>query len=65
MKKGIVKFYNPSKGWGFIKYDGGKEIFVHHTGIEGDELTEGAEVEFEIENGKKGLNAINVRIIGN
>ena len=61
MKKGTVKFFNGSKGFGFISEDGtDKEYFVHVTGLI-DEITEGDTVEFELKEGKKGLNAISVK----
>ncbi|NJO89194.1 MAG: cold shock domain-containing protein [Chloroflexia bacterium] len=63
MSKGTVKFFNESKGFGFIKEDGtNKEHFVHVTGLV-DEINEGDEVEFELKEGRKGLNAVNVRVI--
>ena len=53
MAKGTVKFFNESKGFGFISEDGGgKDHFVHQTGLI-DEIREGDEVEFELEQGKK------------
>lgn len=61
MKKGTVKFFNEAKGFGFIKEDGGQEIFVHVTGLK-EEIRENDEVVFEVENGKKGLNAVNVSL---
>lgn len=61
MKKGTVKFFNETKGFGFIKEDGGQEIFVHVTGLK-EEIRENDEVTFEVENGKKGLNAVNVSL---
>lgn len=59
MKKGTVKFFNEAKGFGFIKEESGEEIFVHVTALK-EEIRENDEVVFEVENGKKGLNAINV-----
>jgi CspA family cold shock protein len=61
MKKGKVKFFNEAKGFGFIKEDGGQEIFVHVTGLK-EEIRENDDVVFEVEEGKKGLNAINVSL---
>ncbi len=63
MSKGTVKFFNDSKGYGFINEEGvEKEHFVHVTGLI-DEIREGDQVEFDLEQGKKGLNAVNVRVI--
>lgn len=63
MNKGIVKFFNESKGFGFIREDGtDKEHFVHVTGLI-DKINEGDEVEFELKEGRKGLNAVNVKVI--
>lgn len=63
MSNGTVKFFNESKGFGFIIEDGSnKEYFVHHSGLI-DEIREGDKVEFELTEGKKGMNAINVRVI--
>ena len=63
MKNGIVKFFNASKGFGFItEDDSNTEYFVHVTGII-DEINEGDAVEFELKEGKKGMNAVNVRIL--
>ncbi len=59
MKKGKVKFFNETKGFGFIKEDGGQEIFVHVSGLKED-IQENDTVMFEVEQGKKGLNAVNV-----
>ena len=61
MKKGTVKFFNEAKGFGFIVEDGSNaEHFVHVTGLI-SEVREGDEVEFELKQGKKGLNAVNVQ----
>ncbi len=62
MNKGKVKFFNDSKGFGFIAEDNGKEHFVHVTGLI-DEINEGDEVEFDLQEGKKGLNAVNVKVV--
>ncbi len=59
---GTVKFYNESKGFGFIKSDDGEEIFVHVTGLAGDRIRENDSVTFEVQQGKKGLNAVNVKL---
>ena len=61
MSKGTVKFFNETKGFGFIVEDESeKEHFVHVSGII-DEIKEGDEVEFELKEGRKGLNAVNVK----
>jgi CspA family cold shock protein len=63
MPQGKVKWFNPEKGYGFISCDDGDDVFVHHTGILGEgfrSLDEGQQVEFEVTQGKKGLQAINV-----
>jgi CspA family cold shock protein len=63
MSKGTVKFFNESKGFGFISEDGTqKEYFVHASGLV-DEIREGDAVEFELTEGKKGLNAVDVKVI--
>ncbi|MDC1265366.1 cold-shock protein [Flavobacteriaceae bacterium] len=63
MKNGTVKFFNASKGFGFItEDDSNTEYFVHITGII-DEINEGDKVEFELKEGRKGMNAVNVRIL--
>ncbi|WKN30405.1 cold-shock protein [Porifericola rhodea] len=63
MKEGIVKFFNYSKGFGFIKpSDSGADIFVHESGLV-DEIEENDKVEYEEEEGRKGLNAVNVSVI--
>lgn len=62
MKNGIVKFFNDSKGYGFIKdSEEEKEYFVHVTGLI-DEVKENDEVSFELQEGRKGLNAVNVKL---
>lgn len=61
MNKGIVKFFNTTKGFGFIKdMESDKEYFVHVTGLI-DDIKENDEVTFDLKEGKKGLNAINVK----
>ena len=63
MSKGTVKFFNDTKGFGFIVEDEtNKEHFVHISGLI-DEVREGDEVEFDLTEGKKGLNAVNVKVI--
>jgi len=63
MKKGTVKFFNEAKGFGFIiEEDSNSEYFVHVTGLI-DRIAEGDQVEFELKEGKKGLNAVNVKVI--
>ncbi|MCP4124800.1 MAG: cold shock domain-containing protein [Bacteroidetes bacterium] len=63
MNKGTVKFFNDSKGFGFIIEEGtNKEYFVHVSGLI-DEIREGDNVEFELREGKKGLNAVNVKVV--
>ena len=61
MIKGTVKFFNDAKGFGFIKSEDGEEIFVHATGLR-DDIRENDEVVFETQQGKKGLNAVNVSL---
>lgn len=61
MKNGVVKFFNEAKGFGFIKTEGGEDIFVHATGLQ-ENIRENDNVVFEVQDGKKGLNAINVRL---
>ena len=63
MAQGTVKWFNDSKGFGFISQEGGEDVFVHHTAIQMDgfrSLAEGDRVEFEVVNGPKGLQAQNV-----
>ncbi|MEM7108531.1 MAG: cold-shock protein [Bacteroidota bacterium] len=63
MKKGTVKFFNDTKGFGFIKpEDGGDDVFVHLSGLV-DEIKENDNVQYEVEQGRKGLNAVNVEIV--
>ena len=62
MSNGTVKFFNNSKGFGFIKpSDSDEDIFVHSSGLI-DEIRENDKVKFEVEMGKKGLNAVNVEL---
>ena len=64
MQTGKVKFFNANKGFGFITPDGGgKDVFVHANDIGGAQLNEGDKVEFEVEQGKKGPQASNVRVV--
>ncbi len=61
---GTVKFFNTEKGFGFIKHDdSSKETFVHASGLI-DEIKENDKVEFDLQNGQKGMNAVNVKLIG-
>lgn len=61
--QGTVKFFNSEKGFGFIKTDASnEEIFVHATGLI-DEIRENDQVEFEMQQGRKGMNAVNVTIL--
>jgi len=63
---GTVKWFNASKGFGFIARDGGEDVFVHHSAIQSEgyrQLEEGQRVEFEVETGPKGLKAVNVRAL--
>ena len=63
MNKGKVKFFNESKGFGFVIDDESKvEYFVHVSGLN-DEIREGDEVEFDLQEGRKGMNAVNVKVI--
>lgn len=63
MDTGTVKFFNDSKGFGFIiDEESKKEYFVHVSGLI-DEIREGDKVEFELKEGRKGLNAVNVKVV--
>ncbi|PSL28409.1 cold-shock protein [Dyadobacter jiangsuensis] len=63
MNRGTVKFFNETKGFGFIAPEnGGDDIFVHTTGLN-DDIRENDSVSYEVEEGRKGLNAVNVTII--
>ena len=63
MNKGTVKFFNETKGFGFIKEsETGKEYFVHVSGLI-DQVKEDDEVSFDLQEGRKGLNAVNVKIV--
>lgn len=63
MSNGTVKFFNDSKGFGFITPDeGGKDVFVHANSLNGTQLNEGDKVSFDVEEGQKGLNAVNVTV---
>jgi cold shock protein len=61
MQEGTVKFFNSTKGFGFITpTSGGKDLFVHVSGLK-DEIRDGDKVQFDVENSPKGLNAVNVK----
>ena len=64
MASGTVKWFNEAKGFGFIQQEGGEDVFVHYSAIQGDGFTtlaEGERLEFDIVRGPKGLQAANVR----
>ena len=65
MSSGVVKWFDESKGFGFIKSDDGEDVFVHHTGISGDgfrKLSEGQRVTYKIVEGNRGPQAVNVTV---
>jgi len=66
MAEGTVKWFSDKKGYGFIEQEDGTDVFVHHTGIEGEgfkSLREGDQVAFDIEEGQKGPAAVNVIVV--
>jgi CspA family cold shock protein len=66
METGIVKWFNSSKGYGFISRKEGEDVFVHYRSIQGDgykSLDEGDEVAYKVEKGDKGLQAVDVSVI--
>ncbi|MBU2498332.1 MAG: cold-shock protein [Proteobacteria bacterium] len=66
MANGTVKWFNDHKGFGFIEQENGPDVFVHHSGIDASgfkSLNEGDRVTFDVEQGKKGPAAINVRVV--
>jgi len=66
MANGTVKWFNDRKGYGFIEQEDGPDVFVHHSGINGNgfkSLREGDQVTFDIEEGKKGPSAVNVTTV--
>ncbi|WP_373500329.1 cold-shock protein [Desulfococcus sp.] len=65
MANGTVKWFNDQKGFGFIEQENGPDVFVHHSGINANgfkSLSEGDKVSFDVEQGKKGLAAVNVTV---
>ena len=67
MAKGTVKWFNNSKGYGFITDEAGKDVFVHYSGLKMEgykSLNEGSQVEFDVTEGSKGPQAVSVTVIG-
>ena len=66
MQEGTVKWFSSEKGYGFIApNDGSDDVFVHHSEVPGEDLREGEEVQFDVEQSPKGLNATNVQRLKN
>jgi len=63
MSTGTVKWFDDQKGFGFIEQEGGDDLFVHHSEINGASLQEGQKVEFEVGQGQKGPCAVSVRAV--
>lgn len=66
MANGTVKWFNDRKGYGFIEQEDGPDVFVHHSGIATEgfrSLNEGDQVTFDVEQGQKGLSAVNVKVV--
>jgi CspA family cold shock protein len=66
MANGVVKWFDEKKGYGFIEQEGGPDVFVHHSGINGSgfkTLNEGELVSFDIEEGRRGLATVNVTVV--
>ncbi len=66
MANGTVKWFNEKKGYGFIEQEDGPDVFVHHSGIDSEgfrTLNEGDQVTFDVEQGQKGLSAVNVKVV--
>jgi len=62
---GVVKWFNPKKGFGFIEREDGEDVFVHYSAIKAEgykSLEEGQRVQFDIEEGQRGLQAVNVKV---
>jgi CspA family cold shock protein len=63
MSAGTVKWFDDQKGFGFIEQEGGDDLFVHHSEVNGESLQEGQKVEFEVGQGQKGPCAVSVRAV--